>query len=309
MGTFYSIKVVKKNKNEMRIDPTYIEEGIKKRLDDINNIMSTYIKDSEISKFNQLQNTEYFSITYPLFRVVQHALKISKLSEGAFDITVGPLVNLWGFGPEDRGNLFPTEQEIEDKKKITGFKNLELSENPRALRKKNISVFCDLSAIAKGYGVDQIAEYLDSLTYDGYLVEIGGEIRTKGRSHTGEFWKIGISTPDEEYGIQKVIMLNNTAIATSGDYRNYYERDGLRYSHTINPRSGRPITHALASVTVIHPSCMSADAYATAINVLGPIDGLEFAQKQKLPAFFIVKNDTGFVEVMTPAFNRYLAKI
>jgi thiamine biosynthesis lipoprotein len=306
MGTFYSIKIVKTAEEEKNQKYNQLQGGIDNLLEQINQQMSTYIENSEISKLNRFESTDWYPISYPLFYVIQNAIKLSEISGGAFDITIAPLVNLWGFGPEQRGDLFPTDSEIAERKKIIGFRNLELSTNPYKVRKKIPKLHCDLSAIAKGYGVDRVAEYLDSLRFDRYLVEIGGEIRTRGRSHTGEFWRIGISTADERGDIQKIIELNNLSVATSGDYRNYFEKDGIRYSHTIDPISGRPIDHTLASVTVIQPSCMLADGLATAIDVLGPVKGLDFALQQKLPVFLIVRTDTGFVEKLTPEFREIL---
>ena len=167
-------------------------------------------------------------------------------------------------------------------------------------------MYCDLSAIAKGYGVDQLAGFLTEQTIENYMVDIGGEIRTRGKNAGGVYWKIGVATPDEEFGVQKVIPLENQAVATSGDYRNYFESEGQRFSHTIDPRTGKPITHQLASVTVVHDSCIVADGIATAISVMGPEKGLKFANERELPVFLIVRGDEGFVEKMTPQFEKIL---
>ena len=189
-----------------------------------------------------------------------------------------------------------------------GYQNLFVRQSPPSIKKKNPGIYCDLSAIAKGFGVDKVAEYLDSKGFVHYLVEIGGEVRAKGVKPGGQPWRVAIAVPDGSSSYQRVLLLKNISMATSGDYQNYFEKDGKRYSHTIDPCTGRPITHTLASVTVIHESCMMADALATAINVLGPGKGYELAIKENLPVFLIIKKRGGFVEKMTPLFEDILAK-
>jgi thiamine biosynthesis lipoprotein len=306
MGTFYTVKIIKTDLLQLEINSDSLQHRIDSVLTQINHWMSTYQKDSEISGFNNFRNSEWYPVSPELAYVVNYSQKISVLSDGAFDITVGPLVNLWGFGPEDRNTLIPTPDEIDIRKKLIGFQKLHVKLTPPSLKKEVAEIYCDLSAIAKGYGVDKIAEYLDSREVHNYMVDIGGEIRTSGRNTGNNFWKIGVTTPDEEFGIQKVIPLENKAVATSGDYRNYFEKDGQRYSHTIDPRSGSPITHTLASVTVIHDSCMVADGLATAINVMGPEKGFNFAINKELPVLLIVRESKGFVERMTPQFQKIL---
>ena len=235
-------------------------------------------------------------------------MHISDETGGAFDITVGPLVNIWGFGPEGEIENIPADLVINQTKEKTGYQNLLVRMDPPALKKKFPDLYCDLSAIAKGFGVDKIAELLKGLGVNNFMVEIGGEVRTAGLN--GQLpWRIGISTPDERQGIQSVVDLNNDCIATSGDYHNYFEKDGKRYSHTIDPVSGKPITHNLASVSVIFPNCTGADAYATALNVMGPTDALNFARERKLPVLMIVKEQNQFKEMMTDTFKKYLSKM
>ena len=305
MGTTYSIKLASVLKNE--VDPAQIKTGIDKVLEEVNRQMSTYIENSEISRFNRAVAGEWFSVSPETALVASKAVEVSDKSGGAFDVTVGPLVELWGFGRK-KHDLIPEENDILEIKKIVGNGNLEFRSDPPALKKNIPQLYCDLSAIAKGHGVDRVAEYLDSLGAANYMVEIGGEIRTKGKNAKGQWWKIGISSPSPTGGLQKVIQLKNTGMATSGDYRNYFEKDGVRYSHMIDPRTGRPITHTLASVTILHPSCMEADAFATAISVLGPEEGYKLAIKENLPAFFISRKGEAFVEKMTPQFEALLHK-
>jgi thiamine biosynthesis lipoprotein len=306
MGTYYSIKIVQSNLVESGKSAEEIQSGIKKVLAEVNQQMSTYIDSSEISKFNQYQNRDWFPISHEFAEVLFTSLKISKLSSGTFDITVGPLVNLWGFGPEKRESKIPTDKEIFDRKSVTGYQKLSVRRSPPAVKKEIPGIYCDLSGIAKGFGVDMVAQYLKSVGISRFLVDIGGEICTSGKSHTNQAWKIGISTADDNFDIQKVIPLYNKCIATSGDYRNYFEQDGIRYSHTIDPLTGKPITHKLASVTVVHDSCIIADGLATAIDVMGPEQGLTFANQKELAVFMIVREQDGFAEKMTPKFEKIL---
>lgn len=306
MGTVYSVKIVSSDLSTAKADSLSLRRGIDSLLHRINQQMSTYQETSELSLFNQYRGKDWFAVSSELGLVVEKSLEISELSGGAFDVTVGPLVNLWGFGPEERDELLPAEKEILERKKLVGYEKLQVQFTPPALKKEIPEMYCDLSAIAKGYGVDKVGEYLEKCGIKNYLVDIGGEIRTRGKNHLSQFWKIGVSTPDDRYEIQKVLTLDDLSVATSGDYRNYFEKDGVRYSHTIDPQTGRPITHHLASVTVLHDSCMIADGLATAIDVLGPEKGFQLAEKLGLPVFLIIREDTGFMEKMTPQFEKIL---
>lgn len=308
MGTTYSIRIVLNGQLTAHLTEENLQSGIDQCLRQVNQQMSTYLGDSEISRFNQYQDRDWFPISSALMQVMTEAIEISKKSDGAFDITVGPLVNLWGFGPEYRPTLIPTEAEIQERKAQVGYQNLSIQQNPPAVKKSIPALYCDLSAIAKGFGVDQVARYLDSLAIMSYMVEIGGEISVKGLNYRGKKWQIGIAAPDTSFGIRKVIGLTNVSVATSGDYRNYFEYNGVRYSHTIDPATGRPITHKLASVTVIQPNCMLADAWATAIEVLGPEKGYDLARAEELPVLLIVRDGSQFSEKMTPEFEKLWSK-
>ncbi len=310
MGTFYSVKIVKKSSGLKPGEHKNIQEGIEKTLQKINSQMSVFLETSEISQFNRLNSSDWFLVSESLAEVLQSAIRVSEKSDGYFDITVGTLVNLWGFGPEYQKQEVPAEEAIIEAREKTGFQNIEIRMNPARIRKANPLLNCDLSAIAKGFGVDEVGDYLDSQKIPDYLVEIGGEIRARGQSHLNRSWRIGIFSPGKSVGIQKVVALQEEfglSLATSGDYRNYFEKDGIRYSHTINPRTGKPITHKLASVSVIHKECMLADAFATAINVMGPEKGFKLAEKEKLPVLMIIKTPKGFVEKMTFQFKEALA--
>ncbi|MCP5046639.1 MAG: FAD:protein FMN transferase, partial [bacterium] len=202
----------------------------------------------------------------------------------------------------------PDEEQIKEAIGKTGYKKLSVRLSPPAVRKQDPVIYCDFSAVAKGFGVDKVAGYLDVKGYTDYLVEIGGEVRARGVNHKGQSWRIGIETPDGTRSLQKILPLKDVSLATSGDYHNYFEKDGVRYSHTIDPTTGKPVTHKLASVSVIHRSCMVADAMATAIDVMGPEKGYRLAVKENLPVFMIVRQNNTFVEKKTPRFREMFEK-
>ncbi len=312
MGTTYTIKIVKNNflllgdaskKNEN------LKDGITSLLQSINNKMSTYIPSSEISLFNNSRKISWMNISPETAFVISNSIRISKMSGGAFDITIGPLINLWGFGPNRKPIEIPSDLEIKLAKGKIGYKKIFVKNNPPAIKKSDYDIYCDLSAIAKGYGVDKVASFLDSKGFYNYMVEIGGEISVRGRNSNGKEWRLGILSPDGSNEVKKIISISNLAMATSGDYHNYFEEKGVRYSHTIDPDTGRPITHKLVSVTVIMKSCMEADALATAINVMGPIKGYKFAVKNSIPIYMIVKEGNGYIEKMNPLFSKFPAII
>ena len=306
MGTIYQVKIVQVD--SIRIDKNIFQNEIIEILKKVNSQMSTYIEDSEISLFNKYNNTDWYSISDDFAFVLEKALEISKQSSGTFDITVGKLVNIWGFGSELKEHTVPDNDQVAALKAITGYQHLEVRLDPPSVKKEIPELYIDLSAIAKGFGVDKVAEYLNSKNVNNYLVEIGGEVRASGNNQKNESWKVGIEYPDSSSGIYEVISLGSYSIATSGDYHNYFEKNGIRYSHTIDPRTGMPISHKLASVTVLHKSCTLADAYATAINVLGPESGISFALEHELPAYLIVREEDGFVVKKTPQLDKFINK-
>jgi thiamine biosynthesis lipoprotein len=214
-------------------------------------------------------------------------------------------VNLWGFGPPGKSEDIPTVKQISESLKKVGSNHLKSRLSPPALKKEIVDLYVDLSGIAKGFGVDSIANLLETQGLMNYIVDIGGEMKTRGRKNANSPWRIAIESPIvDKKEIQQVINLNDQAIATSGDYRNYFEKDGKRYSHEINPRTGYPIQHRLASVTVLDSSCMRADALATALIVLGPEKGFQLAEKESNAALFIIKGEDGFFEKETTKFKR-----
>jgi thiamine biosynthesis lipoprotein len=304
MGTSYHIKVVA----DSRLDKVALNRQIKAVLDRIESRMSTYRDDSELSRFNQTLPNQPFAVSGETAAVVALGLVISQQSGGAFDMTVGPLVNLWGFGPDGMVEQAPDQAAIDQQLQLVGYAAVSVETSPTALL-KTARRYLDLSAIAKGYAVDQVAELL-KLDYSGFMVEVGGELRLYGTKPDNQPWRIAVETPDvSTRNIQRVIEVGDNAIATSGDYRNYFERDGVRYSHTIDPVTGRPINHRLASVTVVDSSCARADAMATALMVLGDERGLALAERLGLQALFIVKSDDGFIEKQTPGFERFIKSL
>ena len=302
MGTTYSVVI---NTDPLPVPEQRLQAEINAILNDINMKMSTYLPESELMRLNGADSADWVPVSQSLLQVLEAARGTSQLTRGAFDVTIGLVVNLWGFGTE-KGSTVPTEEQINKVLQQVGYEKLQLDLAASAVKKSDAGMFIDLSAIAKGYGVDKIADYLDQLELGNYLVEIGGEIRARGINSKNIPWQIGIEKPViEQRDVQKIIKLDNIAMATSGDYRNFFEQDGNRYSHTIHPRTGRPVTHQLASVTVLHPSTMQADALATGLLVLGPEEGFALALKNQLAAYFIIHTDTGFREKSTPAFKPY----
>ena len=304
MGTYYQVKYVldAKQQSNMQLSARALQIEIDKRLEQVNNQMSTYRPGSELSRFNKAEKS--LTVSDALRDVVEAALTLSEQSNGAFDVTVGPLVNLWGFGPDKRPEKVPSQALINEKMQIVGSQYLSVEGN--RLSKSIPELYLDLSSIAKGYGVDFIAAYLQELGINNYLVDIGGELRVQGLKPAEGKWTLAIERPVAGQNVQRLIHIGDNAIATSGDYRNYFESDGIRYSHTIDPKTGKPITHKLVSVTVIDKSCMLADGFATAITVLGPEAGLAFAQKHHLPVFLLVKEGDDFSEYYTAEFAPYL---
>jgi thiamine biosynthesis lipoprotein len=283
-----------------------LQRGAAAVLVEINASMSTYRPKSEISRLNREQPGEWFDVSASFLEVLQAALTIGTASDGAYDVTVGPLVDRWGFGPGHKLDNVPSDSEIQSLLTNVGQAKLQLdSTRPAVLKTTNLSL--DFSSIAKGYAVDRVAEYLKQQHVDNFLVEVGGELRLSGRSGRGDNWRIAIEQPDGGMrDVARTIALTDTAVATSGDYRNFFELNDKRYSHSIDPRTGHPIEHDLVSVTVIHPSAMMADGWATALAVLGSVRAMEVAQEQGLAVYFIRRDGDGFPSSHSEAFEKYL---
>ncbi|MFZ7343837.1 FAD:protein FMN transferase [Avibacterium volantium] len=308
MGTTYHIKYITAEASQSAADT---HDGVEKILKDVNEKMSTYIPTSELSRFNQNRTVNTpIEISADLAKVIGEAIRLNKVTQGALDVTVGPLVNLWGFGPEKRVEKAPTQQQLDERRAWVGIEKLTLSESAGKfyLEKAVPELYVDLSSIAKGFGVDQVADYLESLHIGNYMVEIGGEIRAKGNNSENKPWQIAIEKPtmDGSRSVEKVVGLHNLAMATSGDYRIYFEENGVRYSHEINPQTGRPIQHHLASITVLDSSSMTADGLSTGLFVLGEDEALKVAEQQQLAVYLIIKTESGFEVKMSSAFKQLI---
>jgi len=278
MGTTYSVKLV-----TGYLQPVSgLQSQIDKRLDEINQSMSTYREDSEISRFNRLATAgEKFRVSPDFMRVMQMAKKVFTITDGAWDGTIKPLVDLWGFGSEGKKAVFPPAAAVRQRLQAVGFDAIQIVDD-RYLVKRKASVNLSLASIAKGYGVDQIAALLRDSGFKNFLVEIGGEVYAAGHRKDGLPWRIGINTPRKEASLDqvyKVVNLTDGAMATSGDYRNFFEIDQNRYSHVIDPRSGYPVANGVVSATVLSADCTFADGLATALIVMKPDKGIELVNQ------------------------------
>jgi thiamine biosynthesis lipoprotein len=285
--------------------PEKLTVVIQQALDRVNLSMSTYLPASDLGRFNRAPVMQWVDIGPDTYEVTRVALQVAFETEFAFNPAVAELVDLWGFGPTRAPDKVPTDSQIVAALEHTQLENLEFDQTKPALRKR-AALQLDYSAIAKGYAVDLVALRLDQALVRNYMIEVGGEVRTMGRHPNGRPWRIGIEAPQLGQGNPvAAIELTNESVATSGDYRNYREIDGVRYSHTIDPVSGHPVTHHLASVTVVAPTAVVADAYATALSVMGPEKGMAFAEFQALPVYMLVKQGDGFNAVYSTAFEPY----
>ena len=306
MGTTFKVLLVEPQES---LDTDALDIEIVAALQTVDLLASTWRDDSELTAFNSDQSIDWIPVTKEFCELLDRSLEISKTTGGAFDPTIGPLVNLWGFGPDGQIVEPPSAADIDAAQHRVGFDLLEADCTERLVRKDVADLYVDLSGWAKGYSVDQVAELLDTRGIDNYLVEIGGELRVKGQNSEGGKWAIGIEAPSTSARVpHAVVNVTNTSVATSGDYRNYFEHGGQRFSHTIDARTGHPVTHNLAAVTVMNASAAYADAMATALLVLGPDDGPELARNLGIAGYFLVRSQTDIREITTPDFDRLSAQ-
>jgi thiamine biosynthesis lipoprotein len=308
MGTAYTVKVVS-SEPLTSLRQAEVSQAIERVLADVDAKMSTYRDDSELSRFNRFEGTTPFAVSRETIEVFETSLAVSRLSGGAFDATVGPLVDAWGFGPDVDDGDGPSRQDLADLLGRIGYAKLEIDPVALTLRKTVPKLACDLSAIAPGYAGDLLTEMLVGMGFSDFMVDVGGEVRAAGHNGEGGLWRIGIERPQlTRGGVERIVPLVDIAIATSGDYRNFREQeDGGRVTHIIDPRDGRPVHHRLTSATVLRPSCAEADGLATALMVLGPEAGMELAVREDLAVLLLVRDDAGgWDERMSPAFERYL---
>ena len=308
MGTQYHISWVSTQTGSasVEVESQSIQLGVDELLLNINKSMSTYDKNSELSVINQTFNSDWQDISVDLYRVLMMAMQVNVQSLGAFDVTVGPLVNVWGFGPVKPTDEAPKDKVVENALKQVGAGAINLRQRDESYQLKlKHPRYIDLSAIAKGYAVDVLGRYLQMRGIDNYLVEIGGEIITHGTKPGGQSWRVAIEAPnDQGRSAQLILPLDNLGLATSGDYRNFFQQDGRRYSHTLDGRTGYPVQHGLASVSVLHSPVAMADAWATALTVLGAKEGLRLANEYDLAAFFIQRTESGFEQYSSRQFEQ-----
>jgi thiamine biosynthesis lipoprotein len=306
MGTTWSVVLVPQQGQP----PADLTKLLQQRLDQINQRMSTYDPESEVSRFNRYQGRDWFSVSTETAEVIGLALKISRLTAGAFDISVGPLVDLWGFGPTVAATAHPDQDQIDQRLASVGYEKLDVRQTPAAIRKSTAQLHIDLSAIAKGFAVDQLAQLLLLQGIDNFLVEVGGELQVFGTRADGSPWRVAIERPLEGVReVERVLPLSGTALATSGNYRNFYiDENGQRYAHTIDPVSGRPIFHKLASATVLDPSCARADALATALMVMGEERGRKLVEENAIAALLLINEGEQLIDYASPAYTSFIGK-
>ncbi len=304
MGTSYTVKLANV---PAAISEPQVRSSIDALLERVDRSMSGYRPDSEISRFNAAASTQWIEVSAELAGLIAAALQVGERSGGVLDITVAPLVNLWGFGAAGPRTGVPTQQEVERVLEHVGLRKLAARESPPALRKDDPLLSVDLNAVAPGYAVDLLSEELIRLGLIDFMIDIGGEVRVRGRNAQGGVWRIAVERPiDSEPEPYAILQLPDLAVTTSGEYRHYDIREGQRYSHTIDPRTGRPVEHDLAAVVVVSSTALQADAWAIALNVLGEQAGAALAEQQQIPALFIARRGGRWVQRATPGFEQYV---
>lgn len=287
MGTSYTVRISHPPTDLTRDE---LAGMLAAEIERVEALMSTYRPESELSRFNTSDSTDWVHVSDDTAIVVAAAQEISRLSNGAFDVTVGPLVDIWGFGPRMNVTGRPTDEEIAQALSHVGYQKLQVRLEPPALRKSDPLLHVDLSAIAKGYGVDQAAQVLIDQGIEDYMVEIGGDLVAAGYNREGNPWRIAVERPiPGDRALLEVVAVEDMAIATSGDYRNFFMQDGLLYSHTLDSRTGHPVTHKIASVSVRARSAMLADGWATALLAMGE-SGLEVASEHEISALMVERD-------------------
>ncbi|MBH8610539.1 FAD:protein FMN transferase [Pseudomonas mohnii] len=299
MGSTYSIKYVRHASLPAAAD---VRVEVEKILADIDRQLSTYRSDSDIERFNDLPANRCQKMPASILKLIRVGEQLSEQSEGSYDLTVEPLLNLWGFGPQGREEKVPAEQALAQARQRVGYQHLRIEGDQLC---KDAAVEVDFNSIAAGYAVDTIAARLEALGIHDYLAEATGELKAAGKKLDGSPWRIALEEPrDDQQVAERIVAVDGFGLSTSGDYRNYFEQGGRRYSHTFDARSGAPVSHSLASVTVIHPSALMADGLSTLLLILGPERGWDYAEKHDIGAFFVIRADTGFVTRTSHAFER-----
>ena len=304
MGSAWTVKIA----GPVPLDEAVLRAGVQARFDAVDQALSTWRSDSALSRFNRHAGSGWVDVDPELAQVLAYALSLAQLSDGAYDVTVGPLVNLWGFGPDPASYRVPDEAAIAAARARVGWRRIEVDvERQRARKPPQLQV--DLSSLGKGRGVDRVAEYLDAHGVTNYLVDLSGKLRARGRNARGAAWQVAVEqpAPDDPSGaartVPAVVTLRDESIATAGDYRRFFESGGRHYSHIIDPHSGFPVTHATRSATARGANCMQADALATLLMVMEPGAALRVAAEQGIPALLIQRDDSGFRLVRSAAWR------
>ncbi|BBT70263.1 MULTISPECIES: FAD:protein FMN transferase ApbE [Enterobacteriaceae] len=305
MGTFWRVSVVGIDKDRAEA----LRNKVQTQLDGDDRLLSTWKNDSALMRFNHSQSTTPWPVSEAMADIVTESLRIGRKTAGAMDITVGPLVNLWGFGPDKQPVSTPTQTQIDAAKARTGLDKLTvINRADRQYLQKSIpDLYVDLSTVGEGYAADHLARLMAEEGISRYLVSVGGALVSRGMNGDGQPWRVAIQKPtDRENAVQAIVDINGHGISTSGSYRNYYELDGQRISHVIDPQTGRPITHKLVSVTVIAPTALEADGWDTGLMVLGTEKAQQVVREQGLAVYMIMKEGDGFTTWMSPQFRAFL---
>lgn len=305
MGTFWRVSVIGIGKAQA----DELQKKVQRLLDGDDMLLSTWKNDSALMRFNHSQSLTPWPVSEAMADIVTESLRVGQKTHGAMDITVGPLVNIWGFGPEKQPVKTPTQAQIDAAKARTGLQYLSVINRAgqQFLQKSLPDLYVDLSTVGEGYAADHLAQLMTQEGISRYLVSVGGALVSRGMNADGQPWRVAIQKPtDRENAVQAIVDINGYGISTSGSYRNYYELDGQRISHVIDPQTGRPITHKLVSVTVIAPTALEADAWDTGLMVLGPQKAQQVVREQGLAVYMILKEGEGFTTWMSPQFRSFL---
>nr|WP_318384143.1 FAD:protein FMN transferase ApbE [uncultured Enterobacter sp.] len=307
MGTSWRVSVIDLEKPKA----DELQQKIQSQLDADDQLLSTWKKDSALMRFNASASVTPWPVSEAMADIVTSALRIGSKTDGAMDITVGPLVNLWGFGPDKQPVSTPSQAQIDAAKARTGLQHLTVTQEAgrQYLQKDLPDLFVDLSTVGEGYAADHLARLMEQEGIARYLVSVGGALASRGTNGEDKPWRVAIQKPtDQENAVQAVVDINGHGISTSGSYRNYYELDGKRISHVIDPQTGRPIAHNLVSVTVIAPTALEADGWDTGLMVLGPQNAKEVVRREGLAVYMITKEGDKFVPWMSPQFEAFLVR-
>jgi thiamine biosynthesis lipoprotein len=305
MGTFWRISLA----NVAPERKASLQKAVQQQLDEDDRQLSTWKKESVLSRFNQYRGSEPQPVSDNMADIVTLSLRLGKMTDGAMNITVGPLVNLWGFGPEKQPVRTPDQAEIDAAKALTGLQHLRVIQRADGayLQKDLPGLYVDLSTMGEGFATDHLARLMEEEGITDYLVSVGGAVLTRGKNAQGQPWKVAIQKPtDKENAVQAVVDLQGHGISTSGSYRNYYELDGKRLSHVIDPATGRPIQHKLVSATVIATTALEADGWDTGLMVLGEEKAKALALREHLAVYLIQKQEDGFTTWMSPQFKAFI---